>query len=212
MVTTITEDTNTPSAVAEIKIGGRRYPVVSRPTCRTCQHPDRVEIEHQILSGISYAAIAAWSADQDPGRLPAPSVDSLAAHAKAHMAIAGRVHRAIIDARANQIVLGDDDMAADHVALARLMVKTGMEGLADGTLKPSLGDVMTAARFLADHDSGDVAADIGAWREALMTYMEVAKQFIPPAAWPAFAEALSSQPTLRKTLPALPPGPDRNHP
>lgn len=206
------DDHTGPHAMAEVKIGGRVYPVVSRPSCRTCQHPDRLHIEHQIMSGVSYAAIAEWAADQHDGHLPPPGPDALASHAKTHMGIPGRVQRAIIDRRAEELVLDTDDaMAADYVTLAQLLVKTGLEGLADGTLKPQLSDVLAAAKFLADHDTGDDDQDVNAWREALMAYMEVARRYIPDTAWPAFATELSGHPNLRKNTPALPPAPDRNH-
>lgn len=208
-----TDDQTQPRAMAEVKIGGKVYPVVSRPNCRTCQHPDRLHIEHQIMSGVSYAAIADWAADQEGGHLPPPGVDALANHAKGHMGIPGRVQRAIIDRRAEDLVLdADDAMAADYVTLARLLVKTGLEGLADGSLKPQLGDVLSAAKFLAEHETTDDDQDITVWRETLMTYMEVARRYIPDTAWPAFAAELSGHPNLRRTTPALPPAPERTHP
>lgn len=213
MVTGPADTDDQPRAMAEVKIGGRVYPVVSRPNCRTCQHPDRLHIEHQIMSGISYTAVADWAADQENGHLPPPGPDSLATHAKTHMGIPGRVQRAIIDRRAEDLVLdADDTMAADYVTLARLLIKTGLEGLADGTLKPQLSDILAAAKFLAEHDSTDDDQDINAWRETLMTYMEVARRYIPDTAWPAFAAELSGHPNLRKTTPALPPGTERNQP
>jgi hypothetical protein len=213
MVSTDQGDRDTPAALVEVKVGGRTYPVVSRPHCRTCQHPDRADIEHKIMSGYSMAAVAAWAAEQPTGHLPPPGIAALSSHAKTHMGLAGSVHRAIIERRATELVLDDNaEMVADHVALSRLLIKAGMEGLADGTLKPELSDVMTAAKFLAAHDVRDDGADIDAWREALMTYMEVARRYIPPTVWPAFAADLASQPALRKTAPALPPAPDRNQP
>lgn len=206
-----TDEQTQPRAMAEVKIGGKVYPVVSRPNCRTCQHPDRLHIEHQIMSGVSYTAVAEWAADQEAGHLPPPGPDALATHAKAHMGIPGRVQRAIIDRRAKDLTLdADDAMAADYVTLARLLVKTGLEGLADGTLKPQLSDVLAAARFLGEHDSADDDQDIAAWRETLMTYMEVAHRYIPHTAWSAFHDELSGHPNLRKATPALPPAPERN--
>lgn len=206
-----TDPETQPRAMAEVKIGGRVYPVVSRPHCRTCQHPDRLHIEQQIMSGVSYAAIAEWAADQEPGRLPPPGTDALASHAKAHMGIPGRIQRAIIDQRAEDLALDSEDpMAADYVTLARLLVRTGLEGLADGTLKPALGDVLAAAKFLADHDGSDDENNISVWRETLMTYLEVSRRYIPDTAWAAFRAELSGHPNLRKNTPALPPAPERN--
>lgn len=194
-------DVPAPRSVMEVQVGKKTYPMHSHPTCRTCQSPRRLDIEHRILSGGSYVGIADWlgaQPDADDGRLPAPGTESLRAHAKSHMPLPGSMARAIIDRRAEEIGNRlDAGEAADHIALARLVVKIGMEGLADGTLTPELPDVMNAAKFLAVHDVQDTGIDVAAWRETLMAYMEVARTFIPAAQWPSFGTALSAHPVLR---------------
>lgn len=207
-------------ALVTVRIGDRDYPVVTRPNCRTCTHPDRAEIEHKIMSGYAYTAIATWLKGQetdqreaDPGSDPphAPGPESLRNHASTHMSLAGNVQRALIDRRAGEINLDvDAELVVDHIAMSRLVVKMGMEGLADGTIKPDMGDIMNAAKFLAANDIRDDGPDTDAWREALMAYMEVARQFIPATNWPAFSMALRDHPALRRTTtPALPPATER---
>lgn len=198
-----------PESVVEVTIGGRRYPVVSRPLCRTCQSPHRLDIEHKILSGYSFTAIAAWAAEQDPhedadleeGRLPPPGPEALRTHARAHMAIGGAVRRALMDRRVAELAADgrdDDDVAVDPIGMARLTVQIGLEGLADGSIKPDMPDVLAAAKFLATHDVKDDGPDADAWRDAILTYMEVARTFIPPNQWGAFGVALAAHPVLRQ--------------
>lgn len=218
-----------PESVVEVIIGGRRYPVVSRPLCRTCQSPHRLDIEHKILSGYSFTAIANWAAEQDPytdqdlqdGRLPPPGPDALRTHARAHMAIGGAVRRALMDRRVAELAGDgrDDDVAVDPIGMARLTVQIGLEGLADGSIRPDMPDVLAAAKFLATHDVKDDGPDAAAWRDAILTYMEVAKTFIPPNQWSAFGSALAAHPVLRQLAasaaqprtPAIAPSHERDH-
>lgn len=201
------ESDTTAGALVEVNVGGRMYPLVVRPDCRTCRSPHRLEIEHRLMSGTSYDAVAAWAAEQETGELPAPGANSLRSHAKGHMGVAGASWRGLIDARVRELVAEQAEAEVDGIGMARLIVKVGMEGLADGTIQPTTSDLLNAAKFLAVHDvaDDDERGSVDSWREAVLKHLEIAKAFIPPHLWPDFAAALNSNTQLRALAPASAP-------
>lgn len=189
-------------SLAMVQAGNRRYPVFTESRCSTCVSPHRQWIEAELVRGTSYTGISRNLAAFPHGPARVASVQSISNHVKnGHMPIPDDVRREIIESRARELGRSIEESRqplADHVTVARLMVQSGMDALSDGTMEISAGDTLKAAAFLRqvekESDSEDNAE---VYSQALMVYLEVAKQFIPMERQAAYARALHSNPILR---------------
>lgn len=191
-----------PTSLVMTRIGGQDYPLRSEPNCKTCQSPQRLFVEAELVRGRSYRSIARSLDGLPAGEKGHPSHESIANHVKqGHVPVAQSVQRRIIERRAIEVgrsIEADEDVLADHVTVSQMIVQRGLEKVADGTLDLKASDIIAASRFLHDVEKsagGEVNAEV--WVEAVMEYMEIAQQFIPPAAWTAYSAALNQSPVLR---------------
>lgn len=184
------------------RIGGVDYPMRSEASCKTCQSPHRLRIEAELTKGRSYALIRRSLDGLPEGPKGHPSVDSLKNHVRRqHLPLPHATQRRLIERRAEEagrsIDEGDDPLA-DYVTVQQMIVQKGVELVASGQLEIKAADVVSASRFL--HQVEQAAGenlDTQVWVEAVMEYMEIAKQFIPPEAWPAYGRAISRSPVLK---------------
>lgn len=207
------EDTNPPppapytrpASVVMVEIGGRKYPMKTVPQCRTCMSPYRLEIEQSILEHRSYMSIAMAVADRPVGRLPHPGHQSVRDHVlKNHMPIGPTAERALVEKRAEQIGRSIEDYAAglaDYATVNEIIIQRGMDRLARGELQPSMSELLTAIRMQhAIEATSEDGLDSAAWQEALVAYLEVAQQFIPPDKMQSYGQALANHPVLRAMM------------
>lgn len=194
-----------PGSVVTIEVNGQRYPMKTVPQCRTCMSPYRLEIEQAILEQRSYQKIADAVADREPGSLPNPGYQSIRDHVrKNHMPIGPTAERALVEARAQQIGRDIENYAAglaDYRSVNQIIIQRGMERLARGELKPSMGELLTAIRN--EHAMESATQDgttAEAYMEALIRYMEVAQAFIPPENFQEYGQALARDPILRALM------------
>lgn len=194
-----------PGSVVMVDIGGRRYPMKTVAQCRTCMSPYRLEIEQAILEQHSYMSIAQTLVDRDQGRLPHPGHQSIRDHVlKNHMPIGPTAERALVEERAKQIgrdIENSTTGLADYASVNKIIVQRGMDRLARGELQPSMSELLTAIRMQHVMESTtEDGLDSAAWQEALVAYLEVAQQFIPPDKMQAYGQALTNHPVLRAMM------------
>lgn len=184
------------------RIGGQDYPLRSEPRCSTCQSPHRMFIEGRLIRGDSYASIAREVAalPHDEHHKP-PGKQSISIHTRnGHMPLGQSTQRRIIERRAKQAeqsVEDSEDPLVDYLTLNQMMVQQGFEKMVTGELQFSAGDVLRASQFLHDIEreaADDVDQEV--WIEAMMEYMSIAKQFIPPQMWEQYGAALHGSPVL----------------
>lgn len=192
-----------PTSLVMTRIGGRDYPMRSESNCLTCQSPNRLFIESELMRGKSYRTISKSLEGLPTGvKGRHPSHESISNHVKqGHVPVAQETQRRIIERRAKEIgrsVELDEDLLADHITVNQMIVQRGVEMAADGTLEIKASDVLAASRFLrqVEQESG-TDTDAQVWVEAIMEYMEVAQRFIPPAAWNEYSRALNASPVLK---------------
>jgi hypothetical protein len=207
------EDTNPPppapytrpASVVMVDIGGRQYPMKTVPQCRTCMSPYRLEIEQAILEHRSYMSIANTLVDRPEGRLPHPEHQSIRSHVlKNHMPVGPTAERALVEMRAEQIGRDIEKHVAglaDYATVNEIIIQRGMDRLARGELQPSMGELLTAIRMQHQIEStSEEGLDSAAWQEALMAYLEVAQEFIPPDRMQDYGQALANHPVLRAMM------------
>lgn len=201
-----------PGSVVMVEVNGQKYPMKTVSQCRTCMSPYRMEIEQAVLEQRSYQKIADAVADREPGTLPNPGYQSIREHViRNHMPIGPTAERALVEARAKSIGRDIETYAsglADYVSVNQIIIQRGMDRLARGELKPSMSELMAAIRMQHSIETvSEDGVDAQAWQEALMAYMEVAQQFIPPEHFQSYGAALAQHPVLRAMMTGTSPSP-----
>lgn len=199
-----------PSSMVMTKIGGREYPLRSVPTCKTCQDPNRLWIENELIRGASYASIARALENMPAGDLGHPNAEGISNHIERdHLPVGVATQRRLIERRAKEIgrsIETEQGTLVDYVTVNQMIVSRGFERMQAGEITPDLGDVINASKFLhtVEQASGG-ELDEQAWRDAMLAYMEVATEFIPPERFAAYGQALSQHPVLRAMMSATQP-------
>lgn len=200
------EDFTINSLVRTALPGNRLYETKrSVPQCHTCQSPYRDQIEEGISSGLSAPTILGHLkpfvsiAGEDP--IEFPSAESIAMHRKnRHLSLTDELRQAMMDQHRQAIgdnLAEDSDIVVDKTLVARMIVQRGYEMLRDGTVEPSVGEVIAAARLLQQVDrdmEGDL--DVQIWRDVLMVHMDTASKYIPMDMLPAYGRDIEQHPIM----------------
>jgi hypothetical protein len=180
------------------RIGGREYPIKSVPTCRTCQHPQRDEIENAMLDGKSMLSILK-SLPEDKKR---PSYDGIRAHFKnGHMPLDAAVQVALIERNAVRQGLKIEeavDSLVDHITVAEMVVQKGFSRMQSGEIAPDMTDTLNAVKIVEQIQSrvqGDM--DEQMWVSATMSMLEDARAIMTPAQWEQYGQKLKNNPILK---------------
>lgn len=189
-----------PRSMVMAQVGGRTYPLVSHPNCRTCQSPFRQDIERGLLQGLSLRVLVGSLTGLPQGVLPHPNKEGIKNHKEHHMPFTAQVQRRIIERRAEQ--LGRDieeagESLIDGVTAAELTVQKGFERMANGEISPNVTEMLAAAKFLreVEKDAGG-GIDEQAFYEILSAYMETVVKFIPQDRMQEFALAMRTHPVI----------------
>lgn len=194
-----------PGSMVMIDVHGAQYPLKTVTQCRTCMSPHRRMIENSVLEGLSYKSIADAldGLPLGPRGWPHPNVSSIMRHVRSnHMPIGPTTERALIERRSKEI--GRDleehtESLLDYRGVNEMIVQRGMASMARGELKVSMSDLLRAISnqhnfAMATEDS----LDSEAWQEALMAYMEVANDLMPPDRMAEFGRRLATHPVLQR--------------
>lgn len=170
----------------------------SDPHCRTCQHPDRVEIENALLVGRAYTAILR-SLPEDEYR---PSYEGLIGHFnKGHMPLEAAAQRALIERnwkKAGRAIEEAVDDMVDHITVAEMVVKRGFERMQSGEIAPDMTDTLNAVKIVEQIQSRTNSdLDQEMWISATMTMLEDARSIMSGEQWDRYAKKLSANPVLK---------------
>lgn len=192
-----------PGSMIMVEVAGAQYPMKRVSQCRTCTSPHRRDIERLILEGVSYNLIAEEiGAREETGRWPHPAASSIRKHViENHMPIGATTERALIERRSKELgrdLEGHRESLIDYQAANELIIQRGMARMARGELKPTMGDLLNAIRNQHNFaQAAEEGVDAAAWQDALLAYMEVVQQFVPPESQQALGQALAKHPVLR---------------
>lgn len=207
MVSTEIEPLEPRSSLIQVKIGGRFYDAQRVPQCNTCTHPARGDIELMIIQNHAYRDIAQrfsgteYEVGGETRVFPEIGYMSIYRHfERGHLPVEAAALRQIVDERAKDMGVSYDEQTAaivDGYTLAKQVLYRTHEGLADGSLRPSVQDGLAAAKLLKEFEqSAGGQLDAEAWSQAMMRYFEIAQQIMPGEMWERFASALSTDPVL----------------
>jgi hypothetical protein len=180
------------------RIGGRDYPTYSGPNCKTCQHPDRMDIENEILAGRSYLAVHKGLPD-GPEK---PSYNGLLNHFHAgHLPIGPAAERALMErnyeATGRRIEEAVDDII-DHITVAEMVVKKGFERMQRGEIAPEMTDLLGAVKIVESIQARtNQDMDHEMWVSATMSMLEDARAVMSPEQWETYAKKLAANPVLK---------------
>jgi hypothetical protein len=195
--------------MVQVRIGNQTYDAITVPSCHTCTHPARMEIEHQIALGEPYRKIAEHFSEVEVetgfGRtetLPKLSHTSIRNHfVSGHMPMEAEGLRRISERRAAQIGVNIEEGAArlvDGYVLNEAVVHLTHQRLINGDIAPDVRDGIAAAKFLQDvEDRQNGGFEAEAWSQAMMIYFEEAQQVMDPGQWQQFALKIRRNPILR---------------
>jgi hypothetical protein len=168
-----------------------------------CQHPNRADIEQQIVNGRSYRAIANWTQNNliepDTGN---PSDHSVRNHVQGeHMPLNAIIQRALIERRSKEIGRSIEegvDSLVDHVTANQMVIEKGFERLQAGEIQPSMSDLLSAIRTQVAIDAEiDSPVDAQVWQQALMEYMSIISQLLTPEQKQRFNQLAGQNAVLR---------------
>lgn len=180
------------------RIGGRDYPLKSNPNCKTCQHPQRMEIENSMIEGRAVMAILR-DLPQDEFR---PSYEGIRTHLKnGHIPLQAATQVALIERNAKRQGLKIEETVedlVDHITVTEMVVKRGFERMQRGEIEPEMADTLNAVKILEQIQSRtDSDMDHEMWVSATMSMLEDARQIMSPEQWDRYGKKLSSNPVLK---------------
>lgn len=192
-----------PPSLVTVEVGGRLYPARTHYSCRVCQHPNRAEIEQEIVNGRSYRAIARWAQESlvEPST-GHPSDHSVKSHVQGeHMPLNAIVQRALVERRSQEIGRSVEEgleNLVDYVSANQVIIQEGYRRLASGEIQPSMGDLLTAIRIQQGIDAElEQSVDVQVWQQALMEYMAITAQVLTEEQKQEFRRKVSQNVVLR---------------
>lgn len=197
---------NGQSVLRWVKVSGREYPVTVTTTCRVCTAPPtvRTEIERALLAGYRYGKISdsVERLAQQYEAVP-PSAESIRQHvAQQHMTLPQQMQRELIEARATKLgrdIERGEGSLVDYIAVNESIIQRGFERVSSGDITPTMNELLQALKLQAQIEAQSAGGSVSteAYQEALMEYLRLARQYMPPDAWRAFGEALADSPILK---------------
>lgn len=189
-------------SVFNVTIGGQTYPVKQHSSCRVCMSPYRLEIERALIAGLSYKSVIKSLVDGRDHDGEPPNGSDLGDHVRGqHMPLPDVQKRALIERRAEQLgksIEEGQESLIDYVGVNETIIERGFERLVKGEINPSTGELLNALKLQHSIDAqkdGSISDEM--WMEAMMVYMEAAREVMPPEMWDAFGAKLSESPILQ---------------
>lgn len=189
-------------------IGGRRYPIKTVSTCRTCRSVHRPEIEQAIILGMTYKRIMDELVDAYDHHSPLGRPDrmSLTAHVQLrHMPTPFSVQRDVIEDQARKLgknIEEGEALLTDSLTIFRSIVQRGYERMNKGEIEPSMSDLLKAAQLQHVVESAQVKGQddddgVEMWREALVEYMTIVQRSVTSEQFQQIGLEMSKSPTLQ---------------
>lgn len=183
------------------RVGPHDIPLVSEPRCRVCQFPQRIEIENQILQGLSWRGLEEHARTFPTGHLDHPTVYHLKKHwEEGHMPIQAALQRRMIERRAEEIGDSFDDKYAqmvDAVVVSEAILSKGFNRLNTGEIEPTVAETLAAAKQLHDLKKDQAnSIDQQVWLNAMARLFEVVKGILTDDQWLAFGQLCLNDPIL----------------
>ncbi len=186
------------ASLAQVRIGGHAYPVVTEQRCRVCcSNEYRLRVENEIVAGRTWSMIT--RALPDEANL---SARNIADHYRnGHMPVQEATVVQAIEQQAEQ--RGEPyqeavEASATYLNFCRNVVGRVNQRVLDGSMEPAVRDAISAASVLARFDpaeSGNLERDVVL---AFTEYHDTAAALMSPEAFREFGHRLSANPLLAR--------------
>lgn len=192
-----------PASIVQTQVNGRTYAMKSVAQCKTCQHPNRFDIEEMMCQGRSYRTIMRALPEGPEWDDLNPSYEALRQHfVQEHMPLPQAARRRLIERNyeksGRKIEEAVDDLIDNYVTVAELVVQRGVERLNAGEIEPEVSDVLNAVKTLhAINQSSQAGVDQDVWQNVMMTYMEEVSRIMNPDQLQALGKRLNQNPMLK---------------
>lgn len=192
-----------PASMVQTQVNGRTYAMKSVPTCKTCQHPNRFDIEAMMCEGRSYRTIQRALPEGPDWEPLNPSYEALRQHfVQEHMPLPQAARRRLIERNyeksGRKIEEAVDDLIDNYVTVAEMIVQRGTERLIAGEIDPEVSDVLNAVKTLHTiNQTQQGGIDQEAWQSAMMAYMEEVSRIMAPEQLQALGKRLNQNPVLK---------------
>jgi hypothetical protein len=185
------------AALVMYRLGGKDYPLISEPTCKTCFSPYRFHIESEVLAAVPAAVVVRRLVAQDAEVDLTPR--NVLSHIEAHMPAKEVAYLRIAQRRATErgrtIEEGTDNLV-NGLALAEAVVKRTWDRIAQGEIKPTVQDGLRAAQILETFEGADTGIDQDLFVEAFMVYFDAAESLMTTEQFAQFGRVLEANEVL----------------
>lgn len=183
------------------QLGGRSYAMKTVPTCKVCNHPDRVSIERMAIRGLGPTAVHRALSEQAQDAL---TVRNIMDHNHAHLPVDHLVRQAMMEAHAREIGLDPEtttETLVDSYMFARVGLQKVFERMADGEIKPGISDGVAFAQLLMrmDEMAGE-SVDQDMMARGFMVYMAAMRQVCTPEQIRQMGEIIAADPVMQALL------------
>lgn len=172
------------------------------PQCLTCSSPVRLDIETGVLRGLPYKVVAREALLSDPNSRVTP--DSIRRHVdRGHMPHETQVVRLILEERAKERGIPYEEAAdtlVDAQGFAEIVVRQALERIAQGEIRPSLGEGLDAARLLLQFAEHEEAATEDDYVEAFLIYHDAVRAVMTDEQYAEFTRRLNRNERLRALM------------
>lgn len=183
------------NGLASMSIGGRVYPLVSAPGCKTCGSKYRREIEAALVRGFSLAQILRHLPG-DHGLVERNLRDHLRS---AHLPLTSVAVQKLAEEEAEErgrVVEAGADVLASHAAFARAVIGRVRERVAKGEIEPDIRDALVATKLLFEFEGDPSAVDHEGLVQAMARLMEVIRATLTPDQFTELGRQVSRDPLL----------------
>lgn len=192
-----------PESMVQTQVNGRVYPMKTVTNCKTCQHPNRFDIEAMMCEGRSYRTIQRALPEGEEWDALNPSYEGLRQHfTQEHMPLPQAARRRLIERNyeksGRKVEEAVDDLIDNYVTVAEMVLQRGTERLLAGEINPEVSDVLNAVKTLHNiNQSQEGGIDQEAWQSALHAYMEEVSSILNPQQMQTLGRRLSLNPVLK---------------
>lgn len=185
------------ASLAEIEVGGRRYPAVSEHRCRVCSSgPLRRRIEEETVDGRSWSSIAAdLPADAD---LSPRNIRDHFCHG--HLPVKEPTVQRVVETQAEQrgaVVERAIEVVVGHLDFCQTVVGRVNKRVVNGEVEPTVRDAIAAATVLARFDPGP-GTDERDFVDAFLVYHQEVSEVLHPDQFTTLGQRLEGHPVLKR--------------
>lgn len=184
------------NGLVNMTVGGKVYPLISAPGCRTCGSEYRMEIESALVKGFSPGQVIKHL-PEGHNLVERNLRDHLASgHLPLKSAAVQKLAQEESEERSRMVEAGAEVLAS-HAAFARAVVGRVRDRVASGEIEPNVRDALAATRLLYEFEAEPSALNQDTLVTAMSRFVEVVKAIVTPDQFAELGRQVNSDPLLK---------------